>query len=326
VLDISMTVKGAPAMHAHSFLDVQWKYICAETRDGYFHGRWGAQYPVSTPITYCPPIPFVPEATNHSKASTGVPAFTAGRLGSIGNSTSDLAIAAMFDTAVSSIKLAVQDMGPILDAGPIHVPYNWYAFGHHWVMVSLAKALVRGVRVEIVQSELKAMDAYGVGWSPQDVASMAMWYLAHASDYGIPHQLNSTQIKSLVCRNFSVSTVHYIANETGFAESARCPALWLPEGSKPYDCNSQGASSQGGHAKYWAVDDTAFYIGSQNLYPNNLAEWGMIVDDVPTTLSTLKQFWDPLWAASAPFAPTGTENSFETCLATVEIPRFPLLL
>ena len=35
----------------------------------------------------------------------------------------------------------------------------------------------------------------------------------------------------------------------------------------------------GAHTKFWMVDDAAFYLGSQNLYPNNLAEWGMIIDD-----------------------------------------------
>ena len=49
--------------------------------------------------------------------------------------------------------------------------------------------------------------------------------------------------------------------------------------SKPGDCDAQGAKSMGAHTKFWMVDDAAFYLGSQNLYPNNLAEWGMIIDD-----------------------------------------------
>ena len=55
------------------------------------------------------------------------------------------------------------------------MPFNWWITGHRWVMVALSKALLRGVDVLIVQSGPKAMDAYGVGWTPGDVAAMSMW-------------------------------------------------------------------------------------------------------------------------------------------------------
>ena len=33
------------------------------------------------------------------------------------------------------------------------------------------------------------------------------------------------------------------------------------------------------HAKFWMVDGRVFYIGSDNMYPVNLQEYGYIVDD-----------------------------------------------
>merc|ERR1712196_205480 len=117
------------------------------------------------------------------------------------------------------------------------------------------------------------MDAYGVGWSPSDVAGMAMWYLNHAEKYGITHELNATEIKTLVCRRFTITTLHYTKKETAWAKEARCPVQWLPPGSKPGDCDAQGSKDMGVHTKFWLVDDVSFYVGSQNLYPANLAEW-----------------------------------------------------
>ena len=50
------------------------------------------------------------------------------------------------------------------------------------------------------------------------------------------------------------------------------------------------------HAKLVAVDDEAFYIGSQNLYPGRLQELGVIVEnrDAASELNTayLRPMWD----------------------------------
>ena len=46
------------------------------------------------------------------------------------------------------------------------------------------------------------------------------------------------------------------------------------------------------------VDRRAFYVGSQNLYPAWLAEYGMVVDD-PTVADQFNDVYaDPLWKAS----------------------------
>jgi phosphatidylserine/phosphatidylglycerophosphate/cardiolipin synthase-like enzyme len=52
------------------------------------------------------------------------------------------------------------------------------------------------------------------------------------------------------------------------------------------------------HAKVVEVDRRAFYVGSQNLYPAWLAEYGMLVDD-PTVADQFNAMYaDPLWKAS----------------------------
>lgn len=51
-------------------------------------------------------------------------------------------------------------------------------------------------------------------------------------------------------------------------------------------------------AKHFIIDDICCYIGSQNLYICDLAEWGVVIDDPKATLSIKAQYWDPMWKCS----------------------------
>lgn len=62
----------------------------------------------------------------------------------------------------------------------------------------------------------------------------------------------------------------------------------------------------GNHAKFFMVDDTCFYIGSQNLYIANLAEWGIIVDDAAQAQKVISEYWEPMWECS--YNPLGTHR------------------
>jgi phosphatidylserine/phosphatidylglycerophosphate/cardiolipin synthase-like enzyme len=59
------------------------------------------------------------------------------------------------------------------------------------------------------------------------------------------------------------------------------------------------------HAKLWMVDDRVFYIGSDNLYPVNLQEFGYIVDDRKAAAELLDAYWTPLWQWSQRAAVSG---------------------
>ena len=53
------------------------------------------------------------------------------------------------------------------------------------------------------------------------------------------------------------------------------------------------------------VDDRAFYIGSDNMYPVNLQEFGYIVDDKKAAADVLDTYWNPLWQWSQRAAVSG---------------------
>lgn len=46
------------------------------------------------------------------------------------------------------------------------------------------------------------------------------------------------------------------------------------------------------------MDDVCTYIGSQNLYTCDLAEWGVVIDSVETVKDIMEQYWDPMWKVS----------------------------
>jgi hypothetical protein len=66
------------------------------------------------------------------------------------------------------------------------------------------------------------------------------------------------------------------------------------------------------HAKLWMVDDRVFYLGSDNVYPVNLQEFGYIVDDRKAAAELLDAYWNPLWQWSRKAALSG--DGVERCI------------
>ena len=78
------------------------------------------------------------------------------------------------------------------------------------------------------------------------------------------------------------------------------------------DATWPGGMTIANHAKLWMVDDRVFYIGSDNLYPVNLQEFGYIVDDRKAAAELLDAYWKPLWQWSRRAAVSG--DGVETCI------------
>jgi phosphatidylserine/phosphatidylglycerophosphate/cardiolipin synthase-like enzyme len=49
------------------------------------------------------------------------------------------------------------------------------------------------------------------------------------------------------------------------------------------------------HGKVWIVDDQLFYVGSDNIYPAYLQEFGYIVGDQDATRWFIISYWNKLW-------------------------------
>ena len=52
------------------------------------------------------------------------------------------------------------------------------------------------------------------------------------------------------------------------------------------------------HSKFFIIDDICTYVGSQNLYQFDLAEWGVVIDNKSKTAEIKQQLWTPVWEYS----------------------------
>jgi len=135
------------------------------------------------------------------------------------------------------------------------------------------------VRVEILLSNPHSVPGgmnpmlanYGNGWSCNDVASEIVKQMLEVSP-----DIEDDDLVSKTQENLLVT----------FMRSAKGSQLW-PDGEK-----------LGNHAKFFIIDDMAYYLGSQNLYIANLAEWGILVDDEKATQKILEQYWNLAWENS----------------------------
>ena len=73
------------------------------------------------------------------------------------------------------------------------------------------------------------------------------------------------------------------------------------------DASWPGGAAIGNHAKFWMVDGRYFYLGSDNLYPVDLQEFGYIVDDGVAAAQLRRAYWDPLWRWSRAAAISGAD-------------------
>lgn len=297
VNDLSMVLRGGAAAESHRFVNAQWAWTCSNfsiARNLIGQSRLGS-YEFGALAQRCPPQ-FV-GATPSSSAS-GVPVFSVGRLALIDPKQTanqgDTAILASIAAARRIVRIAQQDIGPPA------IPYLGIPLGK-WpapLFNELGRALLRGVQVQLVVSNLNAKAGglpiteatYSNGYSTKKVLQKLREHLQKTA--GFP---KDKALDSLLCAQVSV-------------------ASWRYSGDKSYPNNEPIPN----HSKTLVVDDTSFYIGSQNLYEAGLTEHGFIVDHAPTTQSYLQQYWAPLWRASAPTAVSGPGVSAEQCARALD--------
>jgi len=240
-----------------------------------------------------------------------LPMITCGRYGTLHHddataNPSDSAIVAMLKSSQKSIKMSLQDLGPLavpLRGRPRALPGGVWPEAY---LREIACAIYeRGVDVEIVlsnpnsiPSNLTPLEAnYGNGWTCDDVASE----IIKAIQSNIP-DVDEERLSGLVGNNLRLA--------------------YLRPGDGTMDWNHRKKS--GNHAKFFIVDDICYYIGSQNLYIANLAEWGIIIDSEEQTQKVLEEYWNPLWGKSYEDVPEDERDfNVDNVLAGLELDRNP---
>jgi phosphatidylserine/phosphatidylglycerophosphate/cardiolipin synthase-like enzyme len=275
--DLSMRVDGAVAGDAQRFLDRQWEYAC---EDHWVDG-WTERATFPDGVDDCPP-PWSGEAQIPYEGGPRV--ISTARLGTLGEDPADEALLAMIRAAEHSVYLSLQDVGPIRLLGDWSLsdwPQDFFA--------AVAHALVHGVSVSMVLSSpdsvpggLSAYEGgYHNGWTTAEVAqALEAWFEENpgvaAADQDV-HQL--------ICEGLGLAWLRF-SEDDSWAEGI----------------------GVGNHSKMFIVDEQAFYIGSQNLYPADLQEFGLIVDDPSLTAELLSAYWEPLWEHSKATTISGPES------------------
>eukprot|EP00928_Gymnodinium_smaydae_P071975 TRINITY_DN55430_c0_g1_i1.p1 TRINITY_DN55430_c0_g1~~TRINITY_DN55430_c0_g1_i1.p1 ORF type:complete len:554 (+),score=92.80 TRINITY_DN55430_c0_g1_i1:69-1730(+) len=304
VHDISMTLEGDCAVAAHRYCNTTWKWMIKEKKGfecGCIPISWLtfcrfsvdvnlAHYPAAEqafPPMYKEPKmllrSYVAENSNLSENRTlaaqldsGVPMIAIGRHGAIGKSPSDDAITALLYSAKQSLYLSQQDLGPLTLPSSIDFGDVSPMPGGKWpeaYLKAVVDCLDRGVQVNIVLSNPNGgpKGGYGYGWTTEDVGAEIMRV------YKKQTGKDESAIQQVFDHHLAIT---YIRCKVG------CH-------SYPDGCMI------GNHAKMFIVDEVAFYMGSQNLYLCNLAEWGLVVDDKDSTEKLLAEYWRPLWNQSS---------------------------
>jgi phosphatidylserine/phosphatidylglycerophosphate/cardiolipin synthase-like enzyme len=293
VSDLSMVIHGTAASDAVTFADALWRFVCGPHKDSAtvsafaFHSANGTIAPGC--LADLPPPPARAAPTN------GTAILSVGRLGAgiterFANQN-DLARNLLFGAARQSIRVAQQDIGFSL-LGQIDAIYPDSTL-EQWADFMLAG---RG-DVYVVLSNLGALGR------SKSTYSNALPLSAVAEEMLRVTRLRSSAsretLAAMLCQRFHLA-----------------PYRFGPDAAWP-DKNPVG-----NHGKFWMVDDRYFYIGSDNLYPVDLQEFGYIVDDRARAKEILETYWDPLWQWSRAAAISGSDAP--TCVlagAPVAKPR-----
>ena len=297
VHDLSVHIEGDAAYDAHHFADQQWQLMTAEQQDSWMPTVFGL-IPSTTmtkvsmknyPRDNAPASP--PQNTQKMEISTQqqlgessniVPIISVGRQGGLYGPPStiwpsDDAILAMINSSQSSIRLAIQDMGP----SDLTLMYNGWP--KHY-MSAFASAIVRGVEIQMVLSNpfskpgsaslIHSMGFYGYGWTCSDVASEIIKAIQEQEEYS--DDIDDAKLRSVIKEKLKLTYIRHNKSST-------------------YEDNN----SIGLHSKHWIVDDKACYIGSQNLYESgNLADWGLVIDHEEEVLKIKNEYFVPMWRNS----------------------------
>jgi phosphatidylserine/phosphatidylglycerophosphate/cardiolipin synthase-like enzyme len=306
VNDVSMTTDGPAAADATQFTDVLWGWICANRGSSLYVSLRTSNVGGCVTEAETRPAPI-------DGAGGGVPILTLGRLGngidvpgesgrqappipkapvqgsacnSFQRQVSDTntnreyeyrnpgetGLRALIASAKSSVFLSQQDL--------LGCVYSVEAYFDERVLAALGQKIVDGVPVTIVISapgSKAGTGDYSNGYKVEDLAAALRKVVAALKP--------SADARQLVCKG------------VGLAGARTLDAATWPNGHPFAD-----------HAKVAWVDNAAFYVGSENLYPARLQELGMVVEDSGAAATMKSDYLDPLWSHSRKGALIDPEN------------------
>ena len=135
----------------------------------------------------------------------------------------------------------------------------------------LADKLLQDVKVQIVTSTPGAKQSIVAPYSNmKKMSDITDILVRKVKSRG---NLSSSNAKAKICQNLQLAPLR-IASGVG---------TW------------SNGNSIGNHAKVISVDQAAFYVGSKNLYPATLQDFGYIVEETEAAKTFYEEYQTPLW-------------------------------
>jgi phosphatidylserine/phosphatidylglycerophosphate/cardiolipin synthase-like enzyme len=281
VHDVSVRVNGPANMVAQRFLNLQWNKM-ARTSMGAggpvcFLQVGGKTYPNALPL-----IQRNPASGNPGKTRI----LSVARLGrglidspDDANASRNARLEAV-RLAERSIKLSQQMLG-----GNVVGPFD------EQFIAAVASAVKRGVNVDVVISDPDTRTGYS-GYGIEDTAKKLFGAIEKVSGK------HGAELVALCAEKVHIAVLRFCEKSSG------APAdywKWMLRNEK--------RQSPANHAKVYIVDDSLFYVGSDNAYspaavipnPEGFQEFGYIISGADETKAFLENYWNKLWGYSGPY-------------------------
>lgn len=279
VSDLSMRLHGPAAASAARFIDRLWDYVCANTERK-------PSIALSSSTGRC----LMPATLPAGRGKGGVPILAVGRMGagitrSFANQ-SELARDLSLGAARHEIRIVQQDLGFGMGRADTLFPDS--------TIDRLVDFLRQGRgEIYIVLSNLGARGRSGSTYS-NDVSLMTL----------------AKHLRQEVQRRFEAReplSRYEIRRGPDPVNAMLCDHVHLAPYRLGADASWPGGVPIANHAKLWMIDGRTFYIGSDNMYPVNLQEFGYIVDDTEAARELTEAYWKPLWQWSSKAAVSGPD-------------------
>ncbi len=299
ISDLTMRIEGPASRSAQNFADLLWGFTC-RWGDGVINSTFYVDLVSTSAVTSCPEKFDAPDTIGLGSAEIlalgglgfgmETPGGNSNGLASANDNKADCSwiftdyinenseytvanpeeegLRALISSAQQSVFISQQDL-----IAPCAPPFANSYYDARLFDV-LADKLNQNVNVKIVVSSPGATQGLTAPYSNMkkmtEITDVLIRKLKSRSD------LSTSQAKTKLCDNLQLAPLNL----------APGIAAW------------ENGNKVGNHAKTVAVDDAAFYIGSKNLYPATLQDFGYIVEDSKAALEYKNSYITPLWANS----------------------------
>ncbi|MFM7137510.1 MAG: hypothetical protein ACKO1M_10645 [Planctomycetota bacterium] len=265
VHDVSALIDGPAAGEAHAFLDHLWAWVGRQLVNPAPEGSMTSVQWKEGRIEPAGPPAAVPRG---AVPAGRIPALAVGRLGSgvlpdprLANVGAAVAAIA-FRQARESIRISQMD------------------FGFHWEGVNFWSADVVAALADVLTDPGRHVDV-----------SLVLSEPGAKTAAGGPYSFGTT-IADIVSEMRRV-----IGDRPLTGRMQVAPLRFSPHGDR---WSHDGVDLKIiNHAKVWIVDERAFHVGSDNLYPHNLQEFGTVIESDELVRELVADYWTPLWGFSS---------------------------